>query len=91
MNVLRRKTNQIEFKTIFKKQKHANNETEYVSNILNRLDVAYEQACMANPRDKYYMNMLETLVDYNYCHNAPLSNEKLRQAISTVMSETKEK
>ena len=51
-------------------------------NLLNRLDVTYERACMATPRDKYYENMLETTVDYT---NAPSSNEKLRQAISTVM------
>ena len=57
-------------------------------NILNRLDVTYERAFMATPKDKYYTKLLETLVDYNGYHNAPLSNEKLRQAISTVMSET---
>ena len=34
--------------------------------------------------------MLETIVDYNDHHSAPLSNEKLRQAISTVMEETEE-
>ena len=34
--------------------------------------------------------MLDTLVDYNDHHNAPLSNEKLRQAISKVMEETEE-
>ena len=32
-------------------------------NILNRLDMTYEQACMATLREKYYTNMLETLVD----------------------------
>ena len=46
-------------------------------NILNRLDVTYEQACMDTPRDKYYTKMLETLVDYNDHQNAPLSKEKL--------------
>ena len=40
-------------------------------NILNRLDVTYEQACMATPRDKYYTKMLETLIDHNDHHNAP--------------------
>ena len=34
--------------------------------------------------------MLEALVDDNGCNNAPLSNEKLRQAVSKVMAETKE-
>ena len=27
-----------------------------------KLDVTYERACMTNPRAKYYMNMLETVV-----------------------------
>ena len=34
--------------------------------------------------------MLETLVNHNDCHNDPFSNENLRQAVSTVMSETEE-
>ena len=34
--------------------------------------------------------MLENLVDYNYNHNAPLSNDKLWQAISTSIAETEE-
>ena len=34
--------------------------------------------------------MLETLVDYNDHHNAPLSNDKLRQAVSKFMVETEE-
>ena len=28
--------------------------------------------------------MLETLADYNYCNNAPFSNENIKQAISSV-------
>ena len=47
-------------------------------NILDRLDVTYEQACMATPKHKYYENMLEILVDDNNRNSAPLSNEKLR-------------
>ena len=34
--------------------------------------------------------MLETIVDYNDCNNAPLSNEKFQQAVSKVMEETEE-
>ena len=59
-------------------------------NILNRLDVKYEQACMDTTKEKYYTKMLETLVDCNDCNNAPLSNDKLRQEASKVMAETKE-
>ena len=59
-------------------------------NILNRLYVTYEQACMATPKDKYYTKLLETLIEYNCHHNAPLSNETLRKAISTFMKEMEE-
>ena len=55
---------------------------------LNRLEVTYERACMATPKEKYHMNMLETLVDYNDRNNVPFSNENLRQAVSKVMAET---
>ena len=57
---------------------------------MNRIDVTYERACMATTRDKYYEKMLETIVDHNDHQNAPLSNDKLQQAISTVTSETEE-
>ena len=57
---------------------------------MNRLDVTYERACMATKKEKYYLNLVETLMDHNDCHNAPLSNEKLRQAVSTVIVETEE-
>ena len=55
-------------------------------NILKRLDVKYEQACMATTKDKYYMKMLETLFDYNGRNNAQFYNEKLRQAVSKLMA-----
>ena len=57
---------------------------------LNRLDVSYEEACMDTPRDEYFTDMLETLIDHNDRHNAALSIEKLRQAVSIVMAETEE-
>ena len=59
---------------------------QFGSNLLNRLDVTYEQACMDTPKDKYFEKILETLVDYNDHHNVPLSNEKLRKAVSKVMA-----
>ena len=34
--------------------------------------------------------MLETLVDYNDCNNAPLSNENILQSINTIVTETEE-
>ena len=36
------------------------------------------------------MTLVETLIDHNDRHNVPLSNGKLRQAVSTVMEETGE-
>ena len=57
---------------------------------MNRLGVTYERAYMATTKEKYYIKMLETLVDYNDCNNAPLSNEKLWQAVSKVMTKMEE-
>ena len=34
--------------------------------------------------------MVETLTGHNDCHNVPLSNEKILQAVSTVMAKTEE-
>ena len=57
---------------------------------MNRIDVTYEQACMSTTKEKYYTKMLGTIVDYNDRNNAPLSNDKLRQAVSKVMEDTEE-
>ena len=57
---------------------------------MNILDMSYELACMATPRYEYYKNILETLIDHNDRHNAPLSSENLRQAVRRVMAETEE-
>ena len=43
---------------------------------------------MATKKDKYYTKMLEALVDYDDCNNAPLSNENILQEVSRVMAET---
>ena len=66
------------------------NISECGRNILNRLKVTYEQAYMAITKEEYFTKMLEDLVDYNDCHNAPLSNEKLRQAVSKFTAEMEE-
>ena len=54
---------------------------------MNRIDVTYQRACMATPRDKYYTEMYETIVDYNDRNDAPFSNEDIRQATRRVISE----
>ena len=45
---------------------------------------------MATTKEKYYTNMLYTLVDYNDRNNAPCSNEKLQQEVIKVVAETEE-
>ena len=57
-------------------------------NILYRLEVTYEQACMATPKYKYYNMLLNTLDDDNNCKCETFTNEKLRQAVGKVMEET---
>ena len=56
--------------------------------LLDRLDVTYEQACMATPKEKYYTKLLKNLVDDNNRNGAPFSNENIQQAVSIVMEET---
>ena len=55
--------------------------------IFNIIDVAYEQACMAITKDKYYTKMLEMLVDCNDRKNKLLSNGNIRQSVSIVIAE----
>ena len=50
----------------------------------------YERVCMVTKKYKNFEKMLGTIVVHNYDHNAQLSNEKLRQAVSKVMEETQE-
>ena len=46
-------------------------------NILDLLDVTYQQTFIATPQDKYYTEMLENLIKVNNCEGEPLSNERL--------------
>ena len=57
-------------------------------NILYRLDVTYQRALMATPKDKYYNTLLDTLVKYNNLRGEPLSNDKIQQAVGKVIEET---
>ena len=57
------------------------------TNLSEILDVTYEQACMATPKDKHYTTLLETLVHDKNRNGALLSNEKLRQVIGKVVEE----
>ena len=57
-------------------------------NLLDRLDVMYQWAFMATPKDKYYNALLDTLLKDNNIRGEPLSNEKIQQAVSEVFEET---
>ena len=57
-------------------------------NILDKLDVTYQQAFMATPKDKYYNMLLDNLINDNNHKGKPLSNEKLQQSVRIVMEET---
>ena len=46
-------------------------------NILDRLDVTYDQSFMGTSQDKYYNMLLDTLVKDNNFKGAPFSNCKL--------------
>ena len=59
---------------VINKKKYAKNEVTYNMSsyfnifecgrkLLNKLDVSHEQVCMATPRDEYYTNLLEIIVN----------------------------
>ena len=57
-------------------------------NLLDRLDVMYQQALMATPKDKYYNASLDTLVKDKNSKGEPLSNDKIWQAVGKLIEET---
>ena len=73
---------------VTKKVKDYFNIYECGRNLLDRLDVTYQQAFMATPKDKYYNALLDTLVKDNNLRGEPLSNEKIHQAVGKVIEET---
>ena len=54
-------------------------------NLLDRLDVTYQQAFMVTWKDKYYNSLLDALVKENNLRGEPLSNEKIQQAVGKVI------
>ena len=57
-------------------------------NLLDKLDVTYQWAFTATPKNKYYNAFLDNLVKDNNSKGELLSNDKIRQAVSLVMEET---
>ena len=97
---LRRRKN----KNVLLRKKDANNEVKYdvpnyfnVFNVfecgrklLDRLDVSYERAYVATPKEEYSMEMLDHLNEYNDHHGQKLPNKKLRDAVIRVTEEEEE-
>ena len=54
---------------------------------LDRLDLSYERACMATPKEEYYTEMLDCLIEHNCCYRTPLSNKNLQEAVIRVMED----
>ena len=46
---------------------------------------------MANQKEEYYTDLLETMIEHNDRSKTPLSKEKLQKAINTVVAETEDK
>ena len=55
--------------------------------LLDRLEVSYERACMATPKEEYFTEMLDHLIRHNQCHGTPMSNKKLQEAVIRVMED----
>ena len=53
--------------------------------LLDRLDVSYERAYMANPKEEYFKEMLDQLNEYNELHGKQLSSKKHQVAVLRVM------
>ena len=53
----------------------------------NNPDVSYERACMATEDNEYFMDILDTLNEYQDRHGQILSSKKLREAVLRVMDE----
>ena len=56
-------------------------------NILNRLDVTYQQEFMATPKVKYYNALLNILVKDINLRGEPLTNDKIQQAVGNIIEE----
>ena len=54
-------------------------------NILYTLDLEYERAFMANPKEEYFTEILDNLNKHNRCHGKLLSSKNLREAVIRVM------
>ena len=56
-------------------------------NILGRLNMSYETACMATPKEEYSGEMLDQLIKHNHHHSTPISNKNYQEAVIRVMED----
>ena len=84
-----------------RKQKDANNAVTYDvpnyfnafnvfecrRNISGRLEVSYEKVCMTNPKEEYFTEMLDYLLEHNHRRSTPFSSKKLRESVIRVTEE----
>ena len=55
--------------------------------VLERIGVSYERACMENPKDECFTEMLHSLLKHNHCHGTPFSSKNLQEAVIRLMEE----
>ena len=51
-------------------------------NVLYRLYMSYERACMDNAREEYYINMMDSILDHNDRHITPLSRKFFKNKLA---------
>ena len=71
-----------------KKAKSYFNIYKWGRNLLDQLDVTYQQSFMATPKDKYYNAFMDTLVKDKNLRGEPLSNENIQKSVGKVIEET---
>ena len=45
---------------------------------LERLEVSYDRACMPHPKEEYFTEMLDSLLENNHRHGTPLYSNFFR-------------
>ena len=55
--------------------------------ISNNLDMAYKRACMKNAKEKYWVGIHDTIINYNDLNHTPFSNTNIREVIDQVILE----
>ena len=66
---------------------NAFNAFEWGRKLLDRLDVSYERACMATPKEEYFTEMLDSLIDDNRRHGTLLSSKKIKETVTRVVED----